>query len=319
MRFPLFTFLTQVRTFCEFIWTVFQVESTEHIKYPEPERDAVNPNDTTTQLAQKSSVGPSTLEQPQHPKSSSSEAHGAPHLQNAAAAVSASPASLQVANERHHGPNGQPLELTGVNTKPRRIPENNVNEGSTEYHAKFAAPHLYSGREVAMLEHELQLSVLLAARTERDQRIARLTALLEQAEANAAEAAKRAVLQTSLVEQRDAELVNMQARLDEMVVSHDHQVGQYKRELANARAKLDANESELEAVRLRLMDAEKSLTKSKAEADTLRAQTATGSVNRDEDQVTRRLMERVRAIEAEVASKRWNEKSREEMECRNEG
>jgi hypothetical protein len=40
------------------------------------------------------------------------------------------------------------------------------------------------------------------------------------------------------------------------------------------RAKLEAKESELEAVRLRLADAEKGLTKSKAEADTLRAQTA---------------------------------------------
>jgi chromosome segregation ATPase len=94
---------------------------------------------------------------------------------------------------------------------------------------------------------------------------------------------------------------------------------QYERELTNVRAKLEAKESELEAVRLRLTDAEKGLTKSKAEADILRAQTATGSVNRDEDQVTRRLMERMRALEAEVTSKRWNEKSIEEMECRNEG
>jgi len=49
----------------------------------------------------------------------------------------------------------------------------------------------------------------------------------------------------------------------------------------------------LEAVRLRLTDAEKGLTKSKAEADILRTQAATGSVNRDEDQVTHRLMERM--------------------------
>ena len=61
------------------------------------------------------------------------------------------------------------------------------------------------------------------------------------------------------------------------------------------------------------------MTKSNEEADTLRAQNATGSVNRDEDQVTRRLLERVRALEVEVASKRWNEKSIEKMECRNEG
>ena len=85
------------------------------------------------------------------------------------------------------------------------------------------------------------------------------------------------------------------------------------------RAKLEGKESELEAVRLRLTDAEKGLTKSKAEADTLRrAQDATGSVNRDVDQVTRMLMEWMRAIETEMASKRWNEKSIREMECRNE-
>jgi hypothetical protein len=125
-------------------------------------------------------------------------------------------------------------------------------------------------------------------------------------------------MQTSLVEQRDAELVDMQAKLDELVVSRDQQVGQCEKELGNVRAKLEANESELEAIRLRLTDAEKGLAESKAEADTLRAQNATGSVNGVEDQVTRRLMERVRAIEDEMASKRWNEKSIGEMECRNE-
>jgi chromosome segregation ATPase len=94
---------------------------------------------------------------------------------------------------------------------------------------------------------------------------------------------------------------------------------QYEKELTNARAKLEAKESELEAVRSRFTDAENRWTKSKAGADTLRAQNATGSVNRDEDQVTRRLMERMRVLEAEVASKRWNEKRIEEMECSNEG
>jgi hypothetical protein len=127
------------------------------------------------------------------------------------------------------------------------------------------------------------------------------------------------LMQTSLVEQRDAEIVDMQARLDELLLFRDQQVGQYEKELRNVRAKLEEKESELEAVRLRLTDAEKGLIKSKAEAGTLRAQTVTGPVNRDEDQVTRRLMERVRAIEGEMASRRWNEKSMEEMECRNEG
>jgi len=84
-------------------------------------------------------------------------------------------------------------------------------------------------------------------------------------------------------------------------------------------AELEAKKSELDAVRVRLADAEKGWAQSKAEADRLRTQAATGSVKTDEDQVARRLMERVRAIEAEMASKRWNEKSIGEMECRNEG
>jgi archaellum component FlaC len=81
------------------------------------------------------------------------------------------------------------------------------------------------------------------------------------------------------------------------------------------RAELESKNSGLEAVRSRLTDAENGWTKSKAEADALR----TGSGNTDEDLVTRRLMERMRVIENEMASKRWNEKSIEEMECRNEG
>jgi hypothetical protein len=227
----------------------------------------------------------------------------------------------------------------GVNSKPIRVSEDDVSEGSTKYRAEFAAPHSSSEGGVTSLELERERSVSLAAQTERDQRIARLTdelarksALLEQVDANAAEAAKRAGLelrahadrlcmQTSQVEQRDAELVDMQAKLDELLLSRDQQIEQYEKKFANVCAKLmiKTKESELEAVRLRLTDAEKDSAKSKAEADTLRAQTATSSVNRDEDQVTRRLMERMRAIEAEVASKRWNEKSIAEMECRNEG
>jgi hypothetical protein len=167
---------------------------------------------------------------------------------------------------------------------------------------------------------ERQPSVSLAAQTERDHRIARLTdelalksALLEQAEANAVAAARRAepelrehaddrrLMQTPLVKQRDVELVDMQAELDELLLSRDQQIGQYGKEFLNVHTKLEAKESELGAVRLRLTNAEKGLTKRKAEADTLRPQTASGSVNRDEDQVTRGLMESVRALEAEMA------------------
>jgi dTDP-4-dehydrorhamnose 3,5-epimerase-like enzyme len=51
----------------------------------------------------------------------------------------------------------------------------------------------------------------------------------------------------------------------------------------------------------------------------IRTQTATGLVNTDEDRVVHGLMERVRAMEAEMASLRWNEKTFEMMECSNEG
>lgn len=123
---------------------------------------------------------------------------------------------------------------------------------------------------------------------------------------------------TSLVKQSDVELVetqarlrDMQAKLDELLISRDQQIGQYEKELTNSRSKLEANESELEAVRLRLTDAEMGLsrlTEIKTEADTSRAQTATDFVNTDGYQVIRRLVERVRAIEAEITSKQWNEK-----------
>ncbi len=92
-----------------------------------------------------------------------------------------------------------------------------------------------------------------------------------------------------------------------------------QRELAEVRADLEVKKSELAAVRLRLTDAENGRAKCKAEADTLRAQTAANLVNTDEDRIMHRLMERMRAMEAEMASQRWNDKSFEMMECRNEG
>ena len=76
----------------------------------------------------------------------------------------------------------------------------------------------------------------------------------------------------------------------------------------------------METVRLRLTDAEESLTKSKAEADIIRAQTAAGSVKRDEDQDGRGLLEYMRSLEIQVerASRGWSEKSIEDMPCNNE-
>ena len=321
-----------------------KIEIAEHIKYLEPNPNADHPSEMTVQLARVSFVGPPTLEQPRHLASPSLDANVAhASFQNAIPEELIPTASQQMTYERKPGPNGLSSQPTG---EPRRVPEDDNGKFSTEYCAMFVAPDPSSG-DVARLELERQLLVSLAAQTERDRHIAQLTdelalksALLEQAEANAIEAKKHEGLK----------LRELQAKLDELLLSHGQhvgafeqvqsslqkatsratdadernqrafeQIGKYEMELAEVRAELEVKKSQLEVVRSRLTDAEEGWTKSKAEADTLRAQAATGSVNADEDQVARRLMERLRAIEDEMSSKRWNEKSIESMECRNEG
>jgi hypothetical protein len=285
MKLHLFTFLRQVRT--SFVISSGQLSSlkTEYIEKPKPNRDS---NEKTTRPALKSSTGPSTQQQP--------------HL----------------------------TQPTSVNGMSRRVSEKDDNR---------------------VVELERQLSATLAAQTERDQRLSQLTdelalknALLEQAGTNAGqepcELADRLLAQTSLMEYKDAELVKMQAKLDELVLSHNQalqtatsraavadersqraceQIRQYETELAEMRAEMKAGRSELEAVRLRLMDAEIGLAKSKAEADALRALGTAGLAGTDEDRMTRVLLERVRAMETEMADVRWSEKSLEAMETRNEG
>ena len=137
-------------------------------------------------------------------------------------------------------------------------------------------------------------------RLERDQCLAQLpvteelaqkSALLE-AEANAAEATKRAGLepreladrlltQTSLVEQKDAELVKMQAKSEELKLFRDQHMraleqaqraraadaDEYETGLGKVRAELEAKKFEQEAIRLRLTDAEIGWAKSKTEVD----------------------------------------------------
>ncbi len=133
------------------------------------------------------------------------------------------------------------------------------------------------------------------------------------------------------------ELRELQVKLDELVLSRDHAPEQAQsalqnatpqaaeasergqRELAEVRAELEARKSELAVVNLRLTDVENGLAKSKTEAGTSGAKAAVNIVNTDEDGVMQRLTERMRAMEAEIASRRWNEKSIEMMECRNEG
>ena len=199
---------------------------------------------------------------------------------------------------------------------------------------------------------EQQLSAMLATQTERDQRLAQLTeelalksALLEAAEATKGtgleprELADRLLAQTSLVERKDAELVKMQTKLDaldELVLSRDRHVraleqalqkatsraadaDEYAIELAKVHAESEARKSELEAIRLRLTDAEIGWAKSKTEADTLRTLNMTGLASADEDRIARGILERMRTMEAEMASLRWSEKNFEAMETRNEG
>ncbi len=238
-----------------------------------------------------------------------------------------------------------------MSDRPRRVPDDDdASKGSTEYHAKFEAHDTSSEGEVVRLEHERladlerQLSALLAAQFERDRRIGQLTddlalksALLEESERNAAQAKRRAGL----------ELRELQAKLDKSLLSHDRaleqaqsavqkarsraadaddrsqpayeQIGRYKTELAEVRAELEGKKSKLETIRLRLRDAENDCAKSRAEAETLCAQSTAGPVNMDEDRVARRIMERLRTMEAKIESLRGNEKSFEMMECTNEG
>ena len=208
-------------------------------------------------------------------------------------------ASLQITRERNQGSKVLPSLLSGVNDKRGRVPEeDDSSEGSGQHHAKLVAPGVSSNKEVPRSEHariadlERQLSESIAAQTERDRRNARLTdelaqksALLEQAEAKAAEAKER-----TRPEQRE-----LLAKLDdlELLLTRDQALDQAQsalqiatsraaeanersqRELAEVHAKLDARESKLAAVRLRLADAEDGWAKSKAEVHAIDAKLET--------------------------------------------
>jgi hypothetical protein len=63
------------------------------------------------------------------------------------------------------------LELAGVNSKPKRVPEDDFSEGSADH----VAHHSSSEGEVTRLDLGRQLSVSPVAQTELDNRIARLT------------------------------------------------------------------------------------------------------------------------------------------------
>ena len=203
---------------------------------------------------------------------------------------------------------------------------------------KSAAPHSSTEGEATRLKVERQPSVSLGVQTERDQRITLLTdelalncARLEQAEANAAEGKRRAILelqehedrllaQTLLAKRRDAELADTQSRLrnaeakfDESLLSFGQQIGRYKTELANVRAELEAKKSELEAVRLRLTDAnaDDGGARNNTKADKLHNVRAASLVDSNEDRDMCDVKEDKEDMEAGLASPQRNEKSRE--------
>ena len=226
-----------------------------------------------------------------------------------------------------------------MNDVPRRVPENdNDNEGSTERHRKLVAPDASSKKEFIGFDHkriadlERQLSEMVAAKTERDRHVAQLfdqlaqkSALLEQSEANAAEARKHASLELRELQAKFRTLEQAQSALQKATSraadadERNQPACELETELEEVRAELEGKKSELEAVRLQLMDAEDRCAKSKEEADRLRAQNAAGLINADVDRVMHRLMERMRSMEAEMESMRGNEKSIESMVCSNEG
>jgi hypothetical protein len=329
---------TSMYSFCHLICSAFKPEYTEHLDYPEPVSGAVNPSEKTTQLAWKSSMGPPMEGQHQQlsPSSETHAAHGASPVQKATPEELDHPPFQQNTREKSPSRDGLPSRPTGASGKPRRVPEeDDDDEGSAEHRARLVASGAPSGNEIARLEDgrlielELQLSEMLVAKTEWDRRIAQLTdelALKSALPEQAAEEKKRAGL----------ELRKLQAKLDESLRSRDQALEQAQsalqkascaaeanelsqRELTEMRVELKASKSESAALRLRLADTENDCNESKAEADTYRTQTATGLVNTDEDRVVHRLMERMQAMEAEMASLRGNEKSFEMMECRNEG
>ena len=226
---------------------------------------------------------------------------------------------------------------------PTRGQPHQPSSSSSDAHAahgasrfQIALPDAPSGKEISRSEDDRLIALerqLSEVKAERDQHIAQLNdglallkgALLEQVEANAAKVEKRVGL----------ELRKLQAKLDESLLSRGHALEQAQnalqkascaaeaneqsqRELTEIRGELEASKSELAAFRLRLADTENSCSKCKAEADTNHTPTATGLVNTDEDRVVHKLMERVQAMEAKIASLPGNEKGFEMIECRNE-
>lgn len=158
------------------------------------------------------------------------------------------------------------------------------------------------------------------------------------------EHAETLLKQKSLLDQREAEGVNLRAQLGELLHSRDQhvraldqarialqsassraeevdlqyrrateQIGTLEAELADLRGELETRSAEADSVRTRLTDVENSWAKSREEADAFRALT-TGSLGElldshrllkaDEDRMTRGHAEKIQAVESEVQSLR---------------
>ena len=196
--------------------------------------------------------------QPQHGILSSSDAgaaHGAFPLQIAPLEGMGLSALPQISRDRNANLNDLTSGLTGASGRPRRVPgERDDGEGSTEPHAKLVSPDGPSGNETGRLEDgrliELERQNMHAAKrhlskthfvkTERDRRIAQLTGDLVQ---------KSGLLEQAEKEKRGArlELRELQAKLDESLLSHDHALKQAE---ANA-----AEEKERAGLELRKLQA----------------------------------------------------------------
>ena len=285
--------------FCHFIWTAPKFVNIEHLDFLEPDSNAVNPSEETTQLARKSSGEPPTGGQPHQPSYSLSNAYaarGASPFQKATPKEMDHPASQQTTCEQNPSLNGLPSRPTGASGRLRPVPVRLSEEdidggGSTEHLAKpVIHPKAFPVEENALLEHgrlvelELQLSEMLVAQTERDRRIAQLTdeltlksALLNQG----AEERKRAGLElrqlqvkhdelllsrdqaeANLAEEKKCtglELRELQAKLDESLLSRNRALEQSQSALQNAAEANEQSQRELAEVHAKLEASESEL------------------------------------------------------------
>ena len=358
---PIYFLDTSMYFLCHFIWTAFKFE-TELLVHPKPASDTVKPDKKTTELAQKLSVGHPTQGQPQQRTLDPASLRiirdrtaGPNDIQPLVPGMNDKPRRVpeddndretsQLEQERIAGLERQLSEMRAERAqltdqlaqKSVQLEQAEANVAEIKERAGLEQRKLQAKLDELLVSHAQAeaTATVQKARAGQEQRElqAKLDGLLlsrDPSEATAAEEKKRAGQ-----EQRE-----LQAKLDELLLSRDQALEQaqsalkkatfsaaeakeHRQELAEVHAKLEARESELATIRLRLMDAEVGWAKSKAEADTLRAsagtQAAASLINMDVDRVMRRLMERVRSLEAEMVSLQGNEKNIGEMECRNEG